>query len=155
MVWGGVPISGPFSFSDLSGSGVTAGCPSPPPPPWPGSYFTAGSPFKFLLCLSITGKVGELLGAGSVQFSSVAHSCPTVFKPMDCSTPGLPVYHRLPEFTQTHSIESVVPSNHLILCRPLLLPPSIFPSIRVFPSESAPRIRKQDSCGQRDASSGK
>ena len=39
------------------------------------------------------------------------------------------------------SIESVMPSNHLILCRPLLLPPSIFPSIRVFPNESALRIR--------------
>ena len=39
------------------------------------------------------------------------------------------------------SIESVMPSTHLILCRPLLLPPSIFPSIRVFPSESVFRIR--------------
>ena len=39
------------------------------------------------------------------------------------------------------SIESVMPSNHLILCRPLLFPPSIFPSIKVFPSESALRIR--------------
>ena len=38
----------------------------------------------------------------SVQFSSVAQSCPTLFDPMDCSTPGLPVYHQLPEFTQTH-----------------------------------------------------
>ena len=38
----------------------------------------------------------------SVQFSSVAQSCPTLCDPMDCSTPGLPVYHQLPEFTQTH-----------------------------------------------------
>ena len=38
----------------------------------------------------------------SVQFSSVAQSCPTLCDPMDCSTPGLPVHHQLPEFTQTH-----------------------------------------------------
>ena len=60
---------------------------------------------------------------------------------MDCSTPGLPVQHQLPEFTQTHAIELVMPSNHLILCCPLLLPHSIFPSIRVFSSESALHIR--------------
>ena len=51
---------------------------------------------------------------------------------MDCSTPGFPVYHKLPELAQFMSIKSVVPSNHLFLCRPLLLPLSIFPSIRVF-----------------------
>ena len=54
---------------------------------------------------------------------------------MDCSTPGLPVHHQL------MSIESVMPSNHLILCWPLLLLPSIFPSIRVFSNESALHIR--------------
>ena len=74
-------------------------------------------------------------------FSSVAQSCLTLCNPMDCSTPGLPVHHQLPEFTQTHAIEWVMPFNHLILCRPLLLPPSIFPSIRVFSDESALRIR--------------
>ena len=60
---------------------------------------------------------------------------------MNCSTPGLPVHHQLLKFTQTMSIESVMPSNHLILCCPLLLLPSIFPSIRVFSNESALRIR--------------
>ena len=55
---------------------------------------------------------------------------------MDCSTPGLPVHHQLPEFTKFMSIESVMPSNHLLLCCPLLLPLSIFPSIRVFSNES-------------------
>ena len=38
----------------------------------------------------------------SVQFNSVAQSCPTLCNPMNCSTPGLPVHHQLPEFTQTH-----------------------------------------------------
>ena len=72
----------------------------------------------------------------SVQFSSVAQLCPTLCDPMNCSTPGLPVHHQLPEFTQTHVIESVMPSSHLILCPPLLLLPLIPPSIRVFSSES-------------------
>ena len=59
---------------------------------------------------------------------------------MDCSTPVLPVHHQLPELAQTHmSIELVMParSNQLILCFPLLLLPSIFPSIRVFSNRSA------------------
>ena len=75
------------------------------------------------------------------HFSSVAQSCPTLPDPMDCSTPGLSVHHQLPEFTQIMSIESVMPSDHLILCCPLLFPPSIFPSIRVFSNESVLRIR--------------
>ena len=60
---------------------------------------------------------------------------------MNHSTPGLPVHHQLPSLPKPMSIESVMPSNHLILCRPLLLLPSIFPSIRVFSNESALRIR--------------
>ena len=76
-----------------------------------------------------------------IQFSSVAQLCPTLCNPMNCSKPGLPVHHQLPEFTQTYSIESVVPSSHLILCHPFLLLPPIPPSIRVFSSESALRIR--------------
>ena len=59
---------------------------------------------------------------------------------------GLPVHHQLPGFTQTHvhcimSTASVMPSNHLILCCPLLLLPSIFPNIRVLSNESALHIR--------------
>ena len=60
---------------------------------------------------------------------------------MDCSTPGLPVYCQLLEFTQNHVLESVVPSSHLILCHPLLFLHSIFPSIRVFSNQSALHIR--------------
>ena len=74
----------------------------------------------------------------SVQFSrSVVSDC----DPMDCSIPGFPVHHQHPEHTQTHVHCSVMPSNHLILCRPLLLLPSIFPSIRVFSNESVLHIR--------------
>ena len=76
----------------------------------------------------------------SVQFSSVTQSCLTLCDPMDCSTSGFPLSmtssRSLPKLT---SIESVMPSNHLILCRPLLLLPPIPP--RVFSNESALRIR--------------
>ena len=76
-----------------------------------------------------------------LQFSSVAQSCPTVCDPMNRSMPGLPIHHQLQSLPKLMSIESVMPSNHLILCRPLLLLPSIFLSIRVFSNESALCIR--------------
>ena len=60
---------------------------------------------------------------------------------MNCSTPGFPVLHHSWSLLKLMSIESVMPSNHLILCRPLLLLPSIFPSIRVFCNESVLHIR--------------
>ena len=68
----------------------------------------------------------------SVQFSLVAQSCPTLCDPMNHSTPGLPVHHQLPEFTQTHihRVSDAFQPSH-----PLLLPP-IPPSIRVFSNES-------------------
>ena len=55
--------------------------------------------------------------------------------------PSFPIHDQLPELAQTLSIESVMPTNHLVLCHPLLLPPSIFPSIRVFSNESVLLIR--------------
>ena len=73
-----------------------------------------------------------------ILFSSVAQSCPTLCSPMDCSMPGFPVHHQLPELVQT---PSSLPSNHFILCRPLLFLPSIFPSIRVFCNDSFLHIR--------------
>ena len=81
----------------------------------------------------VNNKVTQL----SVQFSSVTQSCPTICNPRDQSTPGLPVHHQL----KLMSIESVMPSNHLILCHPVLLLPSIFPRIRAFSNESVPCIR--------------
>ena len=59
----------------------------------------------------------------------------TLCDPMDCNMLGFCVLHYLLEFAQTHSIELVMPSNHLILCCPLLLLLSIFPRIRVFSNE--------------------
>ena len=72
---------------------------------------------------------------------SVTKSRPTVCDPMDRSTPGLPVHYQIPEFTKLMCIESVKPSIHLILYRPLLLLPPILPSIRVFSNQSALSIR--------------
>ena len=60
---------------------------------------------------------------------------------MDCCMSGFPVNHQLPELAQTHVHRVVMPSNHLIFCCPLLLLPSVFPSIRVFSNESALHIR--------------
>ena len=80
------------------------------------------------------------------QFSSVAQLCPTLCKPMDCSTPGFPVHHQLLELLKLMSIESVMPSNHLILCRPLLLLLSIFPSIMLFFCKSVLCIRWPKYC---------
>ena len=70
--------------------------------------------------------------APSVQFSSVAQSCPTLCDPMNCSTPGLPVHQQLPEFTQTHvhRVRDVIQPSH-----PLLSP-------------SPPAPKHQDKCGQ-------
>ena len=74
-----------------------------------------------------------------VQFSRSVMS--DSLRLMDCSTPGLPVHHQLLSVLKLMSIESVMPSNHLTLCRPLLLLPSVFPSIRVFSNESVLLIR--------------
>ena len=63
-------------------------------------------------------------------------SCVRLCNPMDCSTSGFPVHHHSRSLLKLMSIKSVMPSKHLTLCHPLLLPPSIFPSIRVFSSES-------------------
>ena len=77
----------------------------------------------------------------SIQFSSVAQSCPTLCGPMNLSTPGLPVHHHLPEFTQTHVHQvgdAIQPSHPLSSPSPL---PPVPPSIRVFSNESTLRMR--------------
>ena len=77
-----------------------------------------------------------LINTNSQSVSSVVQSCPTLCNPMNCSTPGLPVHHQLWSLLKLMSIESVMPSRHLILCCPLLLLPPIPPRIRVFSNES-------------------
>ena len=104
---------------------------------------SSGNLFNLFPHSWVLAPVGYQAGAMlvSVQFSSVTQSCPTLCDPMNRSTPGLPVHHQLPEFTQTHVHDSLMPSSHLILCCPLLLLPPTPPSIRVFSSESTLHIR--------------
>ena len=91
------------------------------------------------------GKVGTVKlskATDSVSIvTSVTQSCLPLCDPMKHSTPGLPVHHQPPEFTQLMSAESVMPSSHLILCHHLLLLPPVPPSIRIFSNESALRMR--------------
>ena len=84
--------------------------------------------------------MGIIIAISSDLIRSVAQSCPTLCDPMNHSTPVLLVHHQLPESTQTHVHWVSDAIQHLILCRPLLLLPSIFPSIRVFSNESALQI---------------
>ena len=75
------------------------------------------------------------------KFSAVAQSCPTLCDPWTAARQASLSITNCQSLLKIMPIESVMPSNHLILCRPLLLPPSIFPSIRVFSNKSVLRIR--------------
>ena len=99
-----------------------------------------GHPFQYS-CLENSVGRGAWRAIISVQFSSAVQSCLTLCDPINSSTPGLPVHHHSWSLLKLMCIESVMPSNHLILCGPLLLLPSVFPSIRVFSNESALCIR--------------
>ena len=74
--------------------------------------------------------------ANSDQFSSVAQLCPTLATPWTAAHQASLSITNSQSLPKLMSVESVMPSNHLILCRPLLLLPSIFPNIRVFSNES-------------------
>ena len=91
---------------------------------------------EYVFCGSPNCYIPNHESSASVEFSSVAQSYPTLCDPMDCSAPGFPSITNSQSLPKLMSIEAVMPSNHLILCHPLLLPPSIFPSIRVFSNES-------------------
>ena len=91
-------------------------------------------------CISEKKRMGVMKRL-SVQFNSVTQSYLTLCDPIDCGTPGLPVHHRLLSLLNLMSIESVMPSNHLILYHPLFLLLSSFPRIRVFSNESALHMR--------------
>ena len=96
---------------------------------------------SFLLLMFINLFSASVSPFSSVQFSSVVQSCPTLCNPMNRSTPGLLSITNSWTPPKPMSIELVMPSNHLILCCPLLRLPSIFPSIRVFSNESTLCIR--------------
>ena len=83
------------------------------------------------------GKAGKTHIKGQVQFSSVSQSCPTLCVPMDYSSQASLSITNSWSLLKLMSVESLMPPNHLILCHPLLLLPSIFPNITVFFNESA------------------
>ena len=93
--------------------------------------------------ISLTVKIPQwtTIPAFMVQFSSLTQSCPTVVTPWTTACQASLFITSSRSLPKPISIESVMPSNHLILCHPLLLLPSIFPSIRVFSNESALRIK--------------
>ena len=96
-----------------------------------GIFPTQGSNLGLLHCRHVAAAAAKSL-----------QSCPTLSNPMNCSTPGLPVRHQPPEFTQTHvhRVSDAIQPSHP-LSGPLLLLPSIFPSIRVFSNESVLHVR--------------
>ena len=105
---------------------------------WNSPYFSQTSP------LILLPKLANGLFVLRLYFlccCSVANSCPILWDPMNCSTPGFPVLHYLPEFAQTHVywVSDAIKLSHPLF--PLLLSPSTFPSIRVFSNELALPIR--------------
>ena len=108
---------------------------------WLDNFLLWGATLCIVQCLVASLAPSHRMAIASslpqVQFSSVAQWCLTLCNPMDCSTPGFPVHRQPWSLLKLMSIESVMPSYHLILCRPLLLLPSVFPSIRVFSSVSS------------------
>ena len=108
---------------------------------------TLSSFLQLYKSISMHGNVGQKRFFNTINCCClVAKLCVTLCDPINCSMPGFPVLHYLPEFAQTHAHWSIIPSNHIILCHPLLLLSSIFPSIRFFPMESVLRIRWPKYC---------
>ena len=96
------------------------------------------------LCRSGLRLLGNTEGVDSffsLCHCSVTQACPTLWNSMDWSMSGFPVLHCLPGFLKFMFIELMMPSNHLILCHPLLLLPSILPSIKVLSNELTLQIR--------------
>ena len=93
------------------------------------------------MCHRSDGAVIEFL-----RKCSVTQSCPNLCDPMDFIMPVFPVFTIFWSLLKLMSIESVMPCNYLILCRPLFLLPSVFPSSRVFSNESALHIRRPKYC---------
>ena len=86
----------------------------------------------WFICQGSPGKKNQH-ACPSICCCSVAQWCLTLCDPVDCSTPGFPVLTNSQSLLKIMSIESMIPSNHLVLCHPLLLLPPIFPSSRAFP----------------------
>ena len=106
--------------------------------PWNHDKAAETPAFANLNVVGVEGRVikGTRKSYGSVQFSSVAQSCPTLCNLMDCSTQASLLINNSRSLPKLIPIKLVMPPNHLILCRPLRLLPPIPPSIRIFSNES-------------------
>ena len=102
-------------------------------------FHSLGFPFYLVVIHSLIYSFNRCLS--SVQFISVAQSCPALCNPMGCSTQASLSITNLQSLLKLMSIKLVMPSNHLFLCHPLLFLPSILPSSRVFSNESVLHIR--------------
>ena len=122
--------------------------PRPPYHPQPGNPDNSGSKYVHSFWNSFEPahwNSGKVMGAERSLCRPLGpQSCPSLWDPMDCSTPVFPAFIISQSLLIFMSIESLMPSNHLILCRPLLLLPSVFPSIGVFSNESALHIIGQN-----------
>ena len=96
-------------------------------------------PLYLLLLYILNGHFTSIVS--KCYFSSVTQSCLILCDPLDCSMPGFVVHNQLRSLLKFMSMKSVMASNHLIFCHPLLRLPSIFPSIKVLSSESVLHIR--------------
>ena len=103
------------------------------------------SHFKFYIHIYIYISIACMLsGVWLYQFSSIAQSCPSLCDPMDCSTPGLPVYHQLPEFAPTHVhwVGDAIQPSHPLLSSPLL------PAFNLSHNQGLFQRVDSSSCGQ-------
>ena len=104
-----------------------------------GIFLTQGSNLCLFHLPTLAGRFFTAEPQVSVQFSSVAQSCPTLCDPMNRSTPGLPVYHQLPEFTQTHvhRVGDAIQPSHPVVpfssCPQSLPASESFPMSQLFP----------------------
>ena len=108
---------------------------------WTGLSLFPVTPKAWLSTLLSVIETVDRFSSETILLLLVVQSCPTLCDPTDCSMHGFHIHHQLPEFAQTHVHWVGDAIHHLILCHPLLLLPSVFPSIRVFSSGPALRIR--------------
>ena len=106
------------------------------------SFYLASDPRRKICALTSQRNLITITSkfSSNIQFSSVTQACPTLCDPMNCSQASLSITNSRSSLRLT-SIESVMPSSHLILCHPLLFLPPIPPSIWIFSNESTFRMR--------------
>ena len=106
-------------------------------------HFRPGRILRSCISNKFPSDVDAAIPGNTLQFITVPPSRPALCNPMDCSMPGFPVHHQLPELAQLMSIESVMPSNHLILCIPFSSCLQSFPASGSFETSQLFASRRQ------------